>query len=145
MFLGKYHCTFDTQSRLLLPSAFSRQISGDLYITQGFDRNLLFLTPGAFQEIYEKVKSLSISDPLARLLLRMILGTMFEAGTDDKGQIIIPDSLKNFAKLRKQVLLIGQGDYFEIWSPDLWKIQEVQLTDAEANASRFSMLTVSTR
>ena len=74
MFLGKHHCTFDTQSRLLLPSAVRGQLSGDLYITQGFDRNLLFLTTSAVEEIYERVKSLSIADPLARLLLRMILG-----------------------------------------------------------------------
>ena len=37
---------------------------------------------------------------------------------------MIPDGLKDFAKLQKHALLIGQGDYFEIWSPDLWKVQE---------------------
>ena len=144
MFLGKHHCSFDAHSRLLLPAAFKDQLSGDLYITQGFDRNLLFLTARAFQEIYEGVKSLSIADPLSRLLLRMILGTTIEAGADGQGQVAIPDGLRDFAELGKDALLIGQGDYFEIWSPDLWKIQEIQLSDAEANASRFAMLTVST-
>ncbi len=54
-----------------------------MYITQGFDRNLQVLTAGAFQEIYRKVISLNIADPLARLLLRLILGTATELGMDN--------------------------------------------------------------
>lgn len=145
MFLGKYFCTLDKQNRLLLPPVFREQLSGDLYITQGFDRNLMFLTTSAFQDIYDGVRSLNIADPLVRLLFRMILGTAFEARTDEKGQIEIPAGLQKFATLSEQVLLIGQGNYFEIWSPDLWKKQEDQLADADANASRFSELTILAR
>jgi len=145
LFLGKNHCTLDKQNRLLLPSAFRAQLSGEIYITQGFDRNLMFLPSSAFQDIYGGVRTLNIADPLARLLFRMILGSAFEARPDDKGQIEIPDDLRNFATLGEQVLLVGQGEYFEIWSPDFWKKQEEQLADVEANASRFSELTIFAR
>ncbi len=142
MFLGKYICTLDKQNRLLLPSLFRDQLSGEVYITQGFDRNLMFLTNSAFQDIYEGVRALNIANPLARLLFRMILGTAFESKANEKGQIEIPEGLQKFAALGGQVLLIGQGNYFEIWSPDLWQKQEEQLADAETNASRFSELTI---
>jgi len=83
-----------------------------------------------------------MADPLARLLFRMILGSAFEASIDEQGRIVIPDELQNFAALSGQVLLIGQGNYYEVWSPDQWRKQEEQLADAETNASRFSELTI---
>ncbi|MGA7606285.1 MAG: division/cell wall cluster transcriptional repressor MraZ, partial [Anaerolineales bacterium] len=57
----------------------------------------------------------------------------------------IPDELKEFANLNEDVLLVGQGDYFEIWSADLWNNQESQLRDADTNSDRFSRLNVATR
>jgi MraZ protein len=124
---------------------FREGLSSAVYITEGFDRNLLVLTSNAFQEIYERVGSLNIADPLARLLLRLILGTAHEAKADLNGYLAIPDELKDFAELHQDILLIGQGDYFEIWSPDLWNKQEIQLRDAETNSGRFSALVIATR
>ena len=114
-------------------------------MTQGFDRNLQVLTANAFQEIYRRVTSLNIADPLARLLLRLILGTATEMGVDKSNHLMIPENLKEYANLQGNILLVGQGDYFEIWAPDLWARQETQLRDAETNSARFSLLTVATR
>jgi MraZ protein len=114
-------------------------------LTQGFDRNLQVLSGSAFQEIYRTVVSLNIANPLARLLLRLVLGTAQELEVDANGQFTIPEELKQFANLKEDVFLIGQGEYFEIWSPDLWNKQEAQLRDAETNSNRFSALTVTAR
>lgn len=142
MFLGKFSRTLDGKSRFSVPPAFRGSLAGGAYFTQGFDRNLQVLTSEAFQEIYRTVVSLNIANPLARLLLRLILGTAQESGVDASGQLTIPEELKEFANLQKDIYLIGQGEYFEVWSPDLWNQQEAQLRDAEANATRFSALTV---
>ena len=114
-------------------------------MTQGFDRNLQVLTASAFQEIYRRVTSLNIADPLARLLLRLILGTATEMGVNKSNHLMIPENLKEYANLQQNILLVGQGDYFEIWAPDLWARQETLLRDAETNSARFSLLTVATR
>jgi len=145
LFLGKHVCTLDKENRLSTPSAFKSDLSSGIYVTQGFDRNLLILTTGAFQEIYQSVRSLNIADPLARLLLRLVLGTASQSGADGTGQIIIPGDLKDFAGLHETVLAIGQGEYFEVWSPESWNKQEIQLRDAETNAGRFTMLSIGTR
>ena len=145
MFLGKHSSKLDKYNRLSTPSQFREELSNRSYITQGFDRNLLVLTRDAFQEIYRRVVSLNIADPLARVLLRLILGTAHEVHMDKSGHLPIPDELKEFANLHEDILLVGQGDYFEIWSADLWNNQETQLKDADTNSSRFSKLTVATR
>ncbi len=145
MFLGKHSSRLDKNNRLLTPSQFREELSNRSYMTQGFDRNLLVLTRDAFQEVYRRVVSLNIADPLARVLLRMILGTAHEVHMDKNGHLPIPGELKEFANLHEDILLVGQGDYFEIWSADLWNSQETQLKDADTNSSRFSKLTVATR
>ena len=145
MFLGKLSTTIDPKNRFSVPAAFRMQLAGGAFMTQGFDRNLQILTASAFQEIYRRVTSLNIADPLARLLLRLILGTATEMGVDKSNQLIIPENLKEYANLQGNILLVGQGDYFEIWAPDLWARQETQLRDAETNSARFSLLTVATR
>lgn len=114
-------------------------------MTQGFDRNLQVLTAGAFQEVYRRATALNITDPLARLLLRLFLGTAVELAVQDGTTCKIPGELKAYANLGEDLLLIGQGDYFEIWAPELWSQQEAQLRDSDANASRFSALTITTR
>ena len=145
MFLGKYRSKLDKHNRLFLPSDFREELSCRTYITQGFDRNLLVLTQSAFEEVYRRVMSLNIADPLARILLRLILGTAHEAHMDKNHYFTIPEELKGFANLRDNILLIGQGDYFEIWSVDLWSNQQAQLNDADVNSSRFAELIVATR
>ncbi len=142
MFLGKFPRTLDTTSRFSVPPAFRGSLARGAYVTQGFDRNLQVLTTDAFQEIYRTVVSLNITNPLARLLLRLILGTAQESTVDANGELTIPEELKTFANLHNDIFLIGQGEYFEIWSPDQWDQQEAQLMDAEANASRFSALII---
>jgi MraZ protein len=145
LFLGKFSTTLDSKNRFSVPASFRTQLSGGAYMTQGFDRNLQVLTTSAFQEIYRSVMSLNIADPLARLLHRLILGTATELGVDKNNLLMIPENLMEFANLHEEIFLIGQGNYFEIWSPDQWSRQEAQLRDAETNSARFSLLTVATQ
>jgi MraZ protein len=135
----------DTRNHLPLPAEFDHQFKDALYITQGFERNIMVLTQRAFEQIYRTVMSLNLADPLARLLLRMILGTAHEAKIEPGGGIFLPDSLKEFASLTRNVVLVGLGDYFEIWSIEQWNQQEEKLSNVEANSDRFSTLVIATR
>jgi transcriptional regulator MraZ len=145
VFLGKFSRTIDSKNRFSVPAAFRDELTGGAYMTQGFDRNLQVLPAGAFQEVYRRARGLNIADPLARMLLRLFLGNAVELALDDNTAFTVPQELKAYANLGDEAILIGQGDYFEIWAPEQWSQQEVQLNDAEQNASRFSALTVTTR
>ncbi len=145
MFLGYYTGEIKQNNRLPLPTGFHELISDGVYVTQGFDRNVLVLTKGTFEQLYQHITSLNIADPLARLFLRMFLGTAtyMEVGKD--GMLSIPEGLVQFADLTNKVVLVGLGDYFELWSTDHWEDQKAQLKDFQANAQRFSAFRITTR
>lgn len=143
MLLGLYTSILETDNRLKLPDPMPDRYKDGVYITRGFDRNIMALTMQAFTAIYEKITALNLADPVARLLLRMILGSAQQAAVTFDGRLEIPESLKRFAELGSEVVLVGQGDFIELWSPAIWQIQADQLLSVEAN--RFSTLSVTTR
>lgn len=145
MFLGKYFCDLDKEHRFLAPDRFRKYLSGDLYITQGFDNNLWVFSTDAFQGIYNNLGRLNIADPLARILFRIILGAATEIGLTNQGYLKIPDALREYGLIEDQVLLIGGGDYFEIWSPSLWNKQEQELRNTVSNIEKFAAFEITTR
>jgi MraZ protein len=88
--------------------------------------------------------ALNLAEPIARLLLRLFLGSAVELQAERSGLVAIPEELRQFAGLQDELVLVGQGDYFEIWAPELWGKQEAQLRDADANSSRFAALPMAT-
>jgi MraZ protein len=89
---------------------------------------------------------MSITDPLTRKLRRLIIGTASRLEIDKAGRILIPEFLSQSAGLssNKEAILVGQGNYFEIWSPEEWNLQQQALADPEANSERFKVLDLST-
>ena len=140
MFIGQYQSVLDNDRSLLIPSQFHGQLSEGAYITRGFEQNLMVMGNEVFQEIYNRVVSLNLADPLARLLLRLILGNASRLEVDESGRMIIPQDLATFANLEKDITLVGQGDYFELWAPSHWEKQSAKLLDTESNTERFAQL-----
>jgi MraZ protein len=140
MFLGQHQSSFEADNRLTVPTRFRDLLARGAFITQGFDRNLLVLTAEEFQALYARFTAMNIADPLARLLLRLILGSAAELEIDASGHMLVPPKLREFAGLEADAILVGQGKYIEVWTPALWQKQELRLQDAEANAGRFAGL-----
>lgn len=143
MFLGRYQHSLDTKGRLTIPARFREALGEGAYVVQGFDGNLMVLPPAVFQVLYRRVNRLSITDPKARLLRRLILSAAAEVELDRAGRILIPSYLREAAELDGEVVLVGVGDYFEIWAAQAWKQQLDLLEDSEANAERFAALDLS--
>ena len=145
MFLGQYAHSFDDKSRLTVPAKFREPLADGAYVVQGLDNNLMVLTASAFETIYQRLMAMNMIDPAARALRRIILGNAAQLELDSAGRILIPQVLRDLAGLGNEAVLVGQGDYFEVWQPALWKTQEAELQNAEVNAQRFSTLDLSTR
>jgi MraZ protein len=143
MFLGQYQHSLDNKGRLTIPVRYRELLAEGAYITQGFDRNLMVLTTSAFQGIAQRVNRMSVTDPEARSLRRLIYSHGEQVEVDKAGRILIPQFLREAAGLDGEAILVGTGDYFEIWSPAYWEEQSVRLQDAEANAQRFSAFDIS--
>lgn len=143
MFFGKCSLLLSEKNQLTLPSGYRAAMGATAYITQGFDRNLLLLPQQAFNTIYSHVKATSISDPLARLLNRLFLGGATEISINETGEVEIPSALCEYAGLGKEIIIVGQGEYSEIWSPELWQKQTDRMNDVDANIHRFEKFNVS--
>jgi MraZ protein len=142
--LGQHILPINNQGQLTLPSIVCTALQNHAYLTQGFDRNLLLMTTESFERFYSYIKNTSLSDPLARLLVRLFLGNAVEINIDGSGQIQLPPNLREYAGTDKNVVMIGQGDYFEVWAPSSWDEQTNSLRDYQANVDRFAKFNLAT-
>lgn len=143
MFLGQYKHTIDDKGRLMIPARFRQMVGEGAYITQGFDRCLMLMTEAYFRQVYERISAMSLADPTARLLRRLILANAYPVEVDKIGRILLPQPLRQFLNLDGEAILVGQGEYFEIWTPQEWEKQMRLLQDTEANQQRFATLDLS--
>jgi len=143
MFLGQYQHNLDSKGRLTIPARYRDLLTEGAYVTQGFDRNLMVMTKSAFELVSRRVNQMSITDPTARLLRRLIFSGGEQVEIDKAGRILIPQFLREKANLDVEAVVVGVGDYFEIWSPVHWSEQSEQLQDIEANAHRFLTFDIS--
>ncbi len=144
MFLGRFLHNLDSKDRLTVPSRFRDSLEEGAYVMQGFDCNLLVLTKAAYEAIASQVKLMNMTDTTARLLRRLVFSSAAWVEVDKTGRILIPDFLRTTAKLKEEAIVVGAGDYFEIWAPEVWSEQEALLQNTEANAQRFAALNLST-
>jgi MraZ protein len=145
MFLGRYAHTFDDKGRIAVPTRFRELLNDGAYLTQGFDKNLMVWRVVDFEKIYEQVNSMSITDPNARLLKRLIFANAVHVDVDKVGRILVPQYLREAVAINGSAMVVGVGDYFEIWAPDLWEMQNNQIHDTETNAQRFAALNLSAK
>jgi MraZ protein len=145
MFLNQYHHNFDDKGRLTIPAKFRELLTDGAYIVQGLDRNLMVLPPVVFHFIYDHLMAMNLTDPDARLLREIILGNAMQVTPDGSGRILLSANLRNFADLTSEVVFVGQGDHFEIWSAERWQKQQDKINNAATNAQIFTALNLSTR
>ena len=140
MFLGQFEHTIDDKGRMTIPARYRELLVDGAYITQGFDQNLIVLTPVTFDQISQRVNKMNMADPLARQLRRLIFSNADRVDADKLGRILIPSYLRQSAELETTAVVVGVGSHFEIWSSNLWNKQSEILRDSEANQQRFSVL-----
>jgi len=146
MFLGQFQHNLDDKGRLMIPSRYRDLLEGGAFITQGFDKCLMVMNESYFKQVYERIEAMNLADPTARLLRRLILSNAYPVEPDKVGRILVPQNLRAFLGIENGELVVaGQGDYFEVWTPALWQEQMAQLQDTDANNQRFSALDLSSK
>ena len=145
MFTGQYSTSINSNNLVTLPQQFRTQLAQGAVITQGFEKNLMVIPSQAFQDLSERIMGMNLTDPIARDLLRMLLGNASEITLNEAGQIEIPEKLWTIVDLQCSTVMVGLGDFFEIWSAKSWSNQETLLTYNDADPSRYSSLSLSMR
>lgn len=145
MFLGQYEHSIDEKGRLTIPSRYREEFADNsLVLTTGFEESLIVLTPELFLIFANQVRSKPITNPTSRQFRRVFFANAQEIEIDKTGRILLPAFLRNSAKLNDSAVLVGNGEYFELWSPEKWRAQLEILNDSEADEQRFSALDLTT-
>ena len=132
MLIGEYTHTLDTKKRLSVPSKWRSELGGCVVLTRGLD-NCLFVYPlKEWQKITEKIGQLPLGQADTRSFNRFFLSGATEVEIDKNGRILVPDFLKEFAKLDSKVVLAGIHDRVEIWDENRWTAYKEQI-EAEAD------------
>ncbi len=140
MFLGQHQLFLKNDRYLVVPEPFREMFAEGAYITRGFEQNLLIMSDRVFQELYKRITALNIADPVARLLLRLVIGNASRLEISASGRVLIPEDLRSFVGLENGIIMVGQGNYLEVWAPADWEKQTTKLLDSETNAGRFAQL-----
>lgn len=124
MFRGVNALSLDTKGRLAIPTRYRDQLEeacgGQLVVTVDRDHCLLVYPLHDWEEIERKLVKLPSLNKAARRLQRLLIGHATEVELDGNGRINVPPLLRDFAQLQKKVVLIGQGNKFELWDEGVW-------------------------
>ena len=125
MFYGEHEHKLDKKGRIIIPSEF-RDISKENYIekffvTRGLDTCLFMFSEDEWKSQEVKFKNLSFTKSETRKFNRLFFSGAVEATPDKQGRILIPSYLKNYAGIKKEIMIIGVSNRIEIWSKEKWE------------------------
>ena len=120
MFSGEYKHSVDAKGRVIMPSKFRETLGNKFWITRGLDNNLMIYSVEEWNKVSEKLSNLPFVDRNSRALNRLILSGCVECEVDKQGRILIPQPLRGYASIEKDVTVIGNGNKVEIWDTDVW-------------------------
>ena len=120
MLIGQYEHTIDIKKRLALPAKFRGELGEKVIITKGVENCLVVYTEKEFLIMSEKLSNLTISQPEARSFTRTMLAGAMEVTLDKLGRILVPDYLKKYAGLNKNVVICGLSNRLEVWDAENW-------------------------
>ncbi len=121
MFIGEYEHNLDTKGRMAIPAKFRTGLSGGAIVTRGLDHCLFIFTRAAWEQLAEKLVALPVSQANARAFSRLMLAGAAEADIDQQGRVLIPENLRAYAGLKKEVIVAGLYSKIEVWDAAAWQ------------------------
>jgi MraZ protein len=140
VFTGEYRHTVDGKGRLAVPVRFRTQLGDDAVIARWLDTCLAIFPTQAWEDLATKVGGLPITDASARIFQRYVFAGAFEAKLDHQGRVLVPPSLRQFAALEGEAVVVGSRDHAEIWEPSRWDTYRKSLEDPDVLAQHLTGL-----
>ena len=119
VFLGEFHHSLDDKGRVILPSKFRDPLSRGAIISKG-DGCLFIYTLSELEEVANEIREKSKASPQAREAARSFFAGASDVTPDKQGRLNLPNPLRNYAKLKKEVTLLGVYSRIEIWDKATW-------------------------
>lgn len=124
MFYGEHEHTIDKKGRIIIPSKFRDFLKEyDIkrcYITRGLDKCLFLFTEDEWKAQESKFKSVSFTKSEARKFNRLYFSGAVQVECDAQGRILLPKYLKDFAEIKRDIMIIGVSNRIEVWGKEKW-------------------------
>jgi len=120
MFLGDYQHTLDAKGRVSLPAKFRSDMTGKLVITKGLDSCLYVFSAEEYKRFTESLVGGDDFNAKVRRIRRFFVSGAHDVEIDSAGRISLPPVLREYAELKKDIAVTGNGNRIEIWDAEAW-------------------------
>lgn len=120
MFIGEYSHSIDPKKRLAVPSKFRGELKNKIVVTRGLDKCLFIYPMKVWAELAGKLGALPVGESNTRSFIRLMLAGAIDVEVDKQGRILLPDYLKEYADLDRNVVIAGVYNRLEIWDDQKW-------------------------
>lgn len=120
MFIGEYSHNLDAKGRLILPAKFRASLGERCITTRGLDHCLFVFPLEEWKVLEQKLRGLPLTKKEARAFSRFFFSGATECEIDGQGRILIPQSLREYALITREVAVIGVSTRIEIWAGERW-------------------------
>ncbi|UTR10978.1 division/cell wall cluster transcriptional repressor MraZ [Evansella sp. LMS18] len=121
MFMGEYHHNIDEKGRMIIPAKFREELGTTFVVTRGMDKCLFVYPEQEWKQLEQKLKTLPFTKKDARAFTRFFFSGAAECGLDKQGRVNIAPTLRTYASLEKECVVIGVSNRVEIWSKSIWE------------------------
>ncbi len=132
MFIGEYSHTIDDKGRLAVPKKFRSLLENGAVVTRGLDHCLFLYTRNEWEKLAEKLSSLPFAQANTRAFARLMLAGAMDVEVDKQGRIILPEYLRLYSNIKKDVIVAGLYNRLELWDAEEWK-RYTKKTEEESN------------
>ena len=125
MFYGEFQHSIDRKGRLILPAKFretaKNQFVDKFFVTRGLDKCLFMFSEEEWRSQENKFKTMSFTKQQSRTFNRLLFSGACELVFDKQGRVLLPQYLKDFAEIKRDVIIVGVSNRIEIWAKDKWR------------------------
>ena len=129
-FASEYDCKLDAKGRMVLPARIKSNLpdggAGELVVRMGFEPCLILYSMVEFKKIFSKISGLNEFNEEYRKLQRNFFRSSSTVELDGSGRILIPKIMLQYARLEKDVIVVGTGNKVEIWNPKVYEEYLIQ-------------------
>lgn len=121
MFIGEFQHSLDQKGRLAVPVKFRDSFVNGAVVTRGIDKCLFVYSKSEWEALADKISKLPLTQSNSRAFARLMFAGAVTAEIDKQGRILLPEFLKKYAELSKQVVVAGVFNRLEIWNKADWE------------------------
>jgi MraZ protein len=127
---GEFQYSVDDKGRVIIPPTFRDFVEDGMVVTRGMDSCLFVFPMRSWQQIEESLTALPLTDPGSRNFVRFFYSGAAKAKLDSTGRIGLPPTLRKFANLEGNVMVVGAPNRLEIWNEDQWLLNLEAVQDS---------------